>query len=301
MGYSHTKVSKCFSFKVNFLQVDCRASSTFPLWAYCIPLHEACFFFLIIIMNWFKHLVHSTSDPDLMESETKFKCAGPYVFWRTIEILAREDILKESEPLVMDFKTFSLWYPSVSKNKLKEILTFFGTKRTNFDKVPRIICSFFEKNISIYCDKLSTISSDYTRKVRSMSGQWQKNVQPDIEVEEDKELDKDKKKNYKKEKVEITWRNSFEKYLEITNKAIKELLKDEKELKQQQEFQPNLNIPLTLKKAYKNFWGKEAGWKNKKKSRTKDIDMRMTFINAISQKINKVYKTEEDQQEGLAV
>jgi len=116
-------------------------------------------------MNWFKHLVHSTSDPDLMESETRFKCAGPYVFWRTLEILAREDALKE--PLIVDFDTFKLWYPSVSKRKLKEILEYFNTKRTNVKKIPRITCSFDEIYITIYCEKLSDISSNYTKKKRT--------------------------------------------------------------------------------------------------------------------------------------
>ena len=50
---------------------------------------------------------------------------------------------------------------------------------------------------------------------------------------------------------------------------------------------PGVNIKLSLEKACTNFWATDAGWKHKKKSRAKEIDMRMTLINAIDK--NKVY------------
>jgi len=50
----------------------------------------------------------------------------------------------------------------------------------------------------------------------------------------------------------------------------------------------NLNIKLTVKKAVVNFWGKTEGWKNKKASKTKEIDWKSTFINSLSQPQNKV-------------
>ena len=109
-------------------------------------------------MKWFKHLVNSTSDPHLMESETKFKTAGPYVFWRVLEILSREDAL--DNPLVMDFKTFKLWFPSVSAKKLIEILRYFSDKK-------RITGKIEDGIISIHCHKLLDISSDYAKKIRN--------------------------------------------------------------------------------------------------------------------------------------
>ena len=160
-------------------------------------------------MNWFKHFVNSTSDPDLMESETKFKTAGPYVFWRTLEILSRENALKE--PLVMDFSTFKMWFPSISKPKLKEILIFFTKKRTNFDKIPRITCSWFEKSISIHCEKLSSISSDYIKKIQSKNGQCPKKSDP---IEEEI-----RRRNKKKEKDSINnkdFNEFWEKYHSVT-------------------------------------------------------------------------------------
>ena len=118
---------------------------------------------------------------------------------------------------------------------------------------------------------------------------------------EDKDKDKDKDKNKDKIIVKnkdktITWRTSFEEYLKITNKSIKELIADKEELNKQQEFNPNLDLILTLKKSYTNFWGTKAGWVNKKKKRTGDIDMRMTFINSLSQRMNKVYKNTDEEE-----
>jgi len=138
-------------------------------------------------MLWFKHLVNSTSDPDLMESETRFRANGPYVFWRTVEILAREDALKG--PLVMDFATFARWYPSVSKPTLRKILEFFNEVRRKKDGFPRITSSFLGDTVSIFCDKLADLSSNYTKKVRTKDGHSTDNVCP---IEVDREVDGEK-------------------------------------------------------------------------------------------------------------
>ena len=57
---------------------------------------------------------------------------------------------------------------------------------------------------------------------------------------------------------------------------------------EQERFNPNLDIKLSMEKAVTNFWGTEAGWKYKKKSRTNDLDWKRTLTNAID--MNKVYK-----------
>ena len=108
-------------------------------------------------MKWFKHLVQSTSDPDLMEAELKYKSNGTYVFWRTLEILAREDAL--TEPLIMNFKVFKQWFPAIRTPKLKEILKYYDDKK-------RITCKYVGDSVHIYCKKLSTISSNYTKKAQ---------------------------------------------------------------------------------------------------------------------------------------
>lgn len=91
-----------------------------------------------------------------------------------------------------------------------------------------------------------------------------------------------------------TWRDSFEVYLKELNISTKELLTDKEWLSEREKFHPNLDIKLTMEKAYTDFWSKEAGWKNKKSSKkTITIDWKATFNNALTQKMNQVYKTKE--------
>jgi hypothetical protein len=90
-------------------------------------------------------------------------------------------------------------------------------------------------------------------------------------------------------KVLIPWRENFEIYLKELNEAYELFIKDEKTIKEQTEFNPNLNIKLTVKKSVVNYWGIAAGWKNKKASKTTCIDWKQTFINALSLPQNKVY------------
>jgi len=84
------------------------------------------------------------------------------------------------------------------------------------------------------------------------------------------------------------WKSSFEIYLQEMNKVYDEMINDIAFIQEQEKFNPGVDILLSLEKAKANFWGKEAGWKHKKKSRTKTIDWRQTFINAIP--LNKVPK-----------
>jgi len=285
MGYLHTKVSKCSSNTVNFRQVDCRASGAFSLWAHCISLHEACFFFLIFGLIMAKDPAVLLYTSDFLTGTIFFtdEQVGKY-----IRLLCAQHQKGHIPP--DNFNKISNNDPEIAKKFIKDRNGFYYNKRMEFETNKR----------SAYIDsrKRNLLKG---RKLRNphMKAHMEQHMDSHME-NENEDRNEDLKEGVKGEKI-ITWRNSFEEYLKITNKAIKELLKDEKELQQQQEFQPNLDIPLTLKKAYKNFWGTKAGWNNKKKSRTKDIDMRMTFINAISQKINKVYKTEDERPEGLAV
>lgn len=89
----------------------------------------------------------------------------------------------------------------------------------------------------------------------------------------------------------LTWRDNFETYLSELNEVYDRLICDPKYISEQEEFHPGVDIVLSLKKAYTNFWGKEAGWKYKKKQKSKNIDWVSTLTNAID--LNKVYKAKE--------
>ena len=88
--------------------------------------------------------------------------------------------------------------------------------------------------------------------------------------------------------INNNWRTSFEIYIHELNAVFESLIHDVDFIKEQERFNPNIDIVLSLEKAKNNFWGTEAGWKHKKKSKTKENDWRTTFINAIA--MNKVYK-----------
>jgi len=74
--------------------------------------------------------------------------------------------------------------------------------------------------------------------------------------------------------------------------AYRKYYNDDQFIKVQSQLNPNVNIKLSITKGFENFWGTEAGWKHKKKSRSKEIDWRQTIINSID--LNKVYYTKQE-------
>ncbi len=87
------------------------------------------------------------------------------------------------------------------------------------------------------------------------------------------------------------WRTDFDVYLFDLKQIYENLIKDQNYIEQQEKFNPNIDIKLSLEKAVTNFWGIEAGWKYKKKQKSKDIDWKATLTNAIS--LNKVWKPKD--------
>jgi len=95
-------------------------------------------------------------------------------------------------------------------------------------------------------------------------------------------------KNVDNVNKEKTWRNDYSIYLSELNSAIKELLSDNEWKMLREKFLPNVDIKLSLEKAYRDFWGTEAGWHHKKKSKSQTLDWKRTLNTAIE--LNKVYK-----------
>lgn len=89
------------------------------------------------------------------------------------------------------------------------------------------------------------------------------------------------------EKIVKTWKDDFEIYLQECKDAYKKIVSDAEFIKTQARLNPKVDISLSIEKGFTNFWGTEAGWHHKKKSRSKTIDWRATIINSIS--MNKVY------------
>lgn len=94
------------------------------------------------------------------------------------------------------------------------------------------------------------------------------------------------------ESKQLTWRDDFEIYKFNLDIAYNQIMDDSEFIKSKEEFYPNIDIKLSIKKAYIEFWSIKAGWKNKKTSKSKELDWYKTFSNAIG--INKVYKQKQD-------
>ena len=86
------------------------------------------------------------------------------------------------------------------------------------------------------------------------------------------------------------WRDDFEVYKSDLNEAFNKILADRDFIENRQKYHPNVDIRLSLRKAYEDYWSTEAGWKKKKSSRTKEIDWPATFRKALDQPQNRVYK-----------
>lgn len=89
---------------------------------------------------------------------------------------------------------------------------------------------------------------------------------------------------------ERDWRKSFEVYQEYVREGYQEVINDFEWMDKQQEYNPSVDITKSIEKSCINFWSTEEGWANKKKNKAKTINWKTTFGNAISNKINKVYK-----------
>jgi hypothetical protein len=158
--------------------------------------------------------------------------------------------------------------------------------------------------IGHYIDNMKATSVISATKVTAKSGNIAYNIwhitlpksliyirSPRLKSDNKKRIDKNRIE--KKEKVYTTnWKTDYKIYLKDLEKAYTEL--DEKFYNDQEKYYPNLNLQLTIEKAYHNYWHTEAGWKNKKGKRSNTIDWRATFRNALGQKGNHVYKDRED-------
>lgn len=87
------------------------------------------------------------------------------------------------------------------------------------------------------------------------------------------------------------WREDFSVYLAECKAAYRAFNEDLDAMKMQQELNPGVNVKLSIKAGFINYWGTEDGW-IKKKSSPKNINWKKTIINSI--KLNKVYYTKQE-------
>lgn len=123
------------------------------------------------------------------------------------------------------------------------------------------------------------------------------NVLEDAEIVTENISIAGKNKKSAREKIEtaqeVTWRDSFDVYLQLCREAWCRWTQDKEWMAERERFNPGVDVSLTLEKACKEYWATEAGWLHKKKGRGKTIDWKRIFEFAISQKQNRVWKNEK--------
>ena len=100
------------------------------------------------------------------------------------------------------------------------------------------------------------------------------------------------------EESESAWKNDFLVYKDELRNAFKKIKKDNDWISQQQAYYPNVDIVKSIEKSCVNYWATEAGWKNKKSKKIKNICWKSTFGNSISKSENKVYYNKNDENAG---
>lgn len=93
------------------------------------------------------------------------------------------------------------------------------------------------------------------------------------------------KKQPKKGQESPEWILSYPAYFKMAKEALVELLEDTKWIALQEYLNPSLDIPLTIKKCFYNFWGTEDGWNNKKEKarKSKRGEYRINWKNTYAQ------------------
>ena len=91
-----------------------------------------------------------------------------------------------------------------------------------------------------------------------------------------KELKKDETKG---------WRDDFSVYLALVNDAKDTLANDKVFFEQMNKYHTNVDFYKTLDKMVEMYWGTEQGWENKKKKRSKTINMVSTLKNNFGKNI----------------
>lgn len=88
-----------------------------------------------------------------------------------------------------------------------------------------------------------------------------------------------------------TWKEDFNVYLQELDAAYTALIGDSAFIAERQRFHPELDINLSLEKAYRDYWATEAGWQHKKKAKAKVTNWKSTFSNALTLPSNKVRRS----------
>jgi len=98
-----------------------------------------------------------------------------------------------------------------------------------------------------------------------------------------------------KTKEKAKWKLDYNIYLKEAGKAYRNLKSDTKWIKSRERYHPNLDILLSIEKAFVDYWGTELGWEHKKKGKSDSINWKSTLQNALTLQCNQVKKDRNKQ------
>lgn len=142
-------------------------------------------------------------------------------------------------------------------------------------------------------EKCDSVNSREFTNIHSLSPSVSVSVSSSVSSLSSSNQEEDYKGKPKAEEPK-TWRESFEVYQAHEFAGYDTLRNDSEWLSDRQKYHPQLNILLTLEKAHSDFWSTQGGWKNKKSSRSKEIDWKATYQNALTMKCNQVWLTKDE-------
>jgi hypothetical protein len=117
-------------------------------------------------MKWFKHLVDSGDDPDIGAIVSKFGAKGYYLFFRTLEVMAREFDPDHPGENTFDKRWFLQRFYAVSTRFRLQSFFAFTTE------LHRIEYREEGENVHLTCYKLKDLTDEYTGKMMAkVSGQ----------------------------------------------------------------------------------------------------------------------------------
>lgn len=256
--------------------------------------------------NYFSHDSNARSDSKIIALRMKHQWAGYGLYWALIEKLRDTTCYK----LESDFS--SLAYDlRADASMLKSVICDFGlfaftedgdyfysesllrrmeAKDAKSEKARESVNKRWNKARS-QCDGNTNVSDSDTNVIllkEKKGKEIKEKISTIVDTKASACADVDPIPSSSEKPVK-TWREDFNVYKADLKTAYESLVNDQVFIAERQKYDLRLDIRLSLEKAYKDYWNTETGWKKKKAARSKDLDWKKTFVNALSLNSNKVY------------
>jgi hypothetical protein len=249
-------------------------------------------------LDFFRHEKVMRNDPKIRAARLKF---GNYEGYAIYAMLL--EYLCDQENLRFELNEDNLTLLSIDfgadPDRLKEMLNYF-IKPLDLIQLENgfVVCrQLTNKHMDVFVER---------HRVRFVRGETEfvhgeteiVPVQTELPSRVKKSIEE---KSIEQKSIKDTWRTNAVLYYQSENEAYEKLLNDSSWISEQQRFNPSLNIKLSLEKAHTQFWGTEAGWKHKKKSRSVELNWKSTYEKALSQRINQVWLPRYNETKGTQI